>query len=328
MRPEARRSFNREARVFVAGGNTLLGAALLEQLRAGGFQDVVGTPPRAPDLTDPAQVDDFFAEHRPDHVFLVAGKSGGIDANQRRPAELMHDNLTVTLHVVDSAWRHGTSKLLYLASACCYPKRAPQPLGIESLMTGPLEPTNEAYATAKLAGLRLCQAYRQQYGANFVTAIPTNAFGPHDDFSPEDSHVIPGLIRRLHEARLRGDPTFSIWGTGSARREFVYARDLAQACLLVMSRYDEGEPINLGGGIDLSIAELARAIAQVVGYRGRLIFDTSKPDGMPLKALEGSRLRQLGWKPASAFRAALEETYAWFLDQVEVKDNKHVRAAV
>jgi GDP-L-fucose synthase len=328
MRPEARGSFNPAARVFVAGADSLLGAALLEQLRTGGFDHLVGGPPGAPDLTDAVQVADFFAESRPDYVFLTAGKSGGIDANQRYPAELMYHNLAVTTHVIHSAWRQRTRKLLYLASACCYPKLAPQPLGVESLMTGPLEPTNEAYATAKLAGLRLCQAYRQQYGVNFVAAIPTNSFGPGDDFSAASSHVIPGLIRRLHEAKLTGQGPSLIWGTGRARREFVYARDLAAACLLVMERYDQAEPINLGGGIDLSIAELAQAIADVVGYRGRLVFDPSRPDGMPFKGLEAGALRQLGWRPATPFRTALEETYAWFLSRVEVEDAEHVRAAV
>jgi len=210
----------------------------------------------------------------------------------------MRDNLLVATHVIHGAFRHGVRKLLYLASSCSYPRLAPQPMRIESLWTGPLEQTNEAYAVAKLAGLKLCQAYRQQYAVDFITAIPANVFGPNDDFSAEDSHVIPGLIRRFHEARMEHRSEFLIWGTGQARREFIYARDLADACLFVMAHYAEPEPINLGCGCDLSIAETARAIAEVIGYRGRLGFDTSRPDGMPYKGLDSSKLLALGWRPA------------------------------
>jgi GDP-L-fucose synthase len=319
---------HRTARIYVAGGDTLIGAALRERLRAAGHTRLVGVPPAEPDLADARQVDAFFAAQRPEYVFFAAGQSGGIRANQAYPADLMRDNLLAAAHVLDSAYRHGAAMLLYLASSCSYPRLAPQPMRVEALLTGPLEPTNEPYALAKLAGLKLCQAYRRQYAAPFITAIPANAFGPHDDFSPEDSHVIPGLIRRLHEARHRGQPELAIWGTGRARREFLYARDLADACLFVMGRYDDAEPINLGGGADLSVAEIAVAVAEVVGYRGRLWFDTSRPDGMPLKGLDSARLWGLGWRPVTDFRTALVETYDWFLRHVLAEERKDVRKAV
>lgn len=303
-------------RIFVAGGQTLIGAALIERLRAVGFDHLVGLPLEEADLTNAEQVDRFIAEEEPEVVFVAGGRSGGIHLNQTHPADLMRDNLLVAVNVLHSAWQHGVKKLLYLASSCTYPRVAPQPLREESLMTGPLEPTNNAYATAKLAGVKLCQAYRQQHGVNFIAAIPANVFGPHDDFDPESGHVIPALMRRLHEARLRDEPTVSVWGTGSPRREFLFSRDLADACLIVMKHYDQGEPINLGSGMELSIAETAQAIAEVVGYRGRIIFDASKPDGMPRKALDSSKLQALGWQRASDFRASLKETYAWYLQHV------------
>jgi GDP-L-fucose synthase len=319
---------NRSARIYIAGAETLAGAALLELLRSAGYCNLVGTPPDEPDLTVAGQVEDFFAEARPEYVFLVAGKSGGIRLNRERPAELMLDNLLVTAHVIHQAYSHGVTKLLYLASACSYPRNAPQPLCSESLMTGPLEPTSAAYATAKLAGWQLCHAYRQQYGVRFITAIPANPFGPHDDFSPEGGHVIPALLRRAHEAKLGNESELTVWGTGKPRREFIYARDLADACLCVMHHYDGSEPINLGWAEDLSIAEVVEAVAAVVGYRGRFRFDASKPDGMPFKALDSSRLRALGWRPSVHFRTALAETYAWFLQHVIEEDPIDVRAAV
>jgi GDP-L-fucose synthase len=306
-------SVNETSRIYVAGGDTLIGAALRERLRAGGYSNLIGEPPDEPDLSCSRQVEDFFAAERPEYVFLTAGLSGGIHANQSYPARLMRDNLLAAVHVIHAAHCHGAAKLLYLASSCSYPRLAPQPMRIESLMTGTLEPTNEAYALAKLAGLVLCQAYRRQYGARFITAIPANAFGPHDDFSAEDSHVIPGLIRRFHEARCQGQAEVRIWGSGRPRREFLYSRDVADACLFVMQRYDADEPINIGGGQDLSIADAARAIADVVGYRGRLSFDSSRPDGMPLKSLDSQPLLELGWTPSTPFRTALAETYDWFL---------------
>lgn len=319
---------NRDARIYVAGGTTLLGAALLDCLRATGYCNLVGTPPKEPDLTAAGQIEDFFGEARPEYVLLVAGKSGGIHLNRARPAELMFDNLLSAAHVIHAAHVHGVRKLLYVASACCYPRNAPQPMRVESLLTGPPEPTNAAYATAKLTGWQLCTAYRQQYGARFITAFPANAFGPHDNFCPESEHVVPALIRRAHEAKRRNEPALTVWGTGAPRREFIYARDLADACLFVMRHYDAPEPINLGGGTDLSITEVARAVADVVGYHGRICFDATKPDGMPLKALDSAPLRALGWRPTTDFRSALAGTYDWFLHHVVMEESENARALV
>jgi GDP-L-fucose synthase len=301
------------SRIYVAGGDTLLGTALRSRLQQEGFS-LVGLPPDEPDLGIPAQVDDFFGEFRPDYVFFAAGRQGGIGLNRARPAELMLDNLLATANVIHASHMHGVRKLLYLGSSCSYPRDAAQPLSVASLMTGPLEPSSAAYATAKIAGWQLCAAYRQQYGSPFVTAIPANAFGPHDDFSSEGGHVIPALMRRAHEARLIGEPTLAVWGTGAPRREFIFAADLADACLFVMRHFDGPEPINLGGGVALSIADVARAVAVTVGYRGGLCFDPMKPDGMPLKMLDSRPLHGLGWQPTTDFATALEETYAWFLE--------------
>ncbi len=304
---------NPNSRVYVAGGDTLLGAALLDALREGGFTRVVGDEP---DPTDAAAVEAFFARERPEYVFLAAGKSGGIALNQARPADLMLDNLLAVTNVVAAAHRHVVTKLLYLASSCAYPRNAAQPMAVESLGTGPVEPTSEAYATAKFAGWKLCDAYRRQHGCRFVTAFPANAFGPHDDFGPDSGHVIPALIRRAHEAKESGDAELVVWGSGRPRREFVFSRDLAAACLFAMRHYDGDAPINLGGGADVSIADAARTVADVVGFRGRLVFDTSKPDGAPLKALDSSPLLAMGWRPATDFRTAVTETYRWFLASV------------
>jgi GDP-L-fucose synthase len=304
---------NHKARIYVAGGTTLAGAAILERLRALGYANLVGVGPDEPDLTVAGQVEDFFGEARPEYVFVAAGKSGGIGLNRRSPAELMLDNLLSAAHVISASHAHGVRKLLYLASSCSYPRDAEQPLAVGSLLGGAPEPTSAAYAVAKLAGWQLCAAYRQQYGSAFITGIPANAFGPHDDFGPESGHVIPALLRRAHEARLAGEPTLTVWGTGTPRREFLYARDLADACLFVMRHYDGPEPINLGGGQCLSIAETARAVAEVVGYTGRLVFDASRPDGMPRKVLDAQPLQRLGWTPSTPFRDALAETYDWFV---------------
>lgn len=311
------------SRVFVAGGRTVLGAALLELLPERGFNNLVGAGTDEPRLADAVEVEGFFADERPEYVFLVGGLSGGIEFNRTRPADLITDNLHTVLNVVEAAHRHGVKKLLYTASSCAYPREAPQPLRVESLRTGPLEPTSEAYATAKLAGWKLCDAYRRQYGCRFVTAFPANAFGPHDDFNPPSGHVIPALIRKMHKARASESPTVTVWGSGLPRREFIFSRDLADACLFAMEHYDGDAPINLGGGTDLSIAEAASTIAEVVGYRGRIEFDTSKPDGAPLKALDSSVLLGMGWRPATDFRAAVAKTYHWFLQHEEGRAHAH-----
>jgi len=302
------------SRIYVAGGSTLIGQALLHQLQATGHENLVGITDE-PDLTCPGQVEDFFGEYRPEYLFLTAGLSGGIQANRMRPAEFMLNNLLSNTNVIDQAQRHGVTRLLYLASSCIYPRAAPQPLHPDSLLTGPLEETNAAYATAKIAGWKLCEAYRQQYGADFCTAIPANPFGPGDDFNLQSGHVIPALIRRLYEACQRNAHSCTIWGSGRPIREFLYAPDLADACLFVMKHYFDPGPINLGSQVEMSIAEAAQAIAEVVGYQGTLRFDPTHPDGMPKKTLDSGRLRQLGWQPPTDFRSALTKTYQWFLAQ-------------
>jgi GDP-L-fucose synthase len=319
---------NRATRVFVAGGATLAGAALVRLLRDEGFTRLTGAGADEPDVTDADATAAFFAAERPEVVFLCAGLSGGIGLNRARPVELMRDNLLGALSVLGAAQRFGVGKLVYLASSCAYPRDAAQPMRVESLGTGPMEPTSEAYSTAKFAGWKLCDAYRREYGCRFVTAFPANAFGPFDDFSEEGGHVIPALIRRAHDAKLRGDAELVVWGTGAPRREFVYSRDLARACLFVAQRYDGEAPINLGGGTELSVREVAHAAAEVVGYRGRVRFDPSRPDGAPLKALDSTPLLRMGWRPATGFRAALEETYHWFLRHRAREGTGHARQAV
>ena len=311
------------ASIYVAGAGTLVGAAIRRALQRQGYRNLVGGPAEEPECSDAHQVEAFFAHTSPEYVFLAAGKSGGIGANQRFPADLLLDNLLVACHVIRSAYAHGVKKLLYLASSCSYPKHCPQPMRVQSLLTGPLEPTNKAYAIAKLAGIALCQAYRQQYGAPFISGIPANPFGPGDDFSPENAHVIGALMHKMHDAKVRGLRTVEVWGTGAVRREFIFADDLAEACICVMRSYDGQEPINLGSGMDQSIRELAACLAEVVGFDGELRFDASKPDGIPQKILDSSCLRALGWRPKTPFRAALAATYAWFR-QAEAKGGSHV----
>jgi GDP-L-fucose synthase len=301
----------RNARVYVAGADTMIGSAVITALRRDGYDVLDGAGDAR--LDQPETVRRFFERNRPQYVFVAAGKAAGIRGNQRHPADLIHDNLLVVTHVIHEAWRSGAHRLMYLASSCTYPKLAPQPMRPESLLTGPLEPTSQSYAVAKLAGIQMCKAYSRQHGVEFFAAVPADAFGPGDDFSPEDSHVVAGLIRRLHEAKHTGAASADIWGSGQQRREFVYVDDLASACVFAMQRYTGEGPVNLGGGRDTSIAELAETIKEVVGFQGVLKFDTSKPDGMPLKALDGSELEALGWRPSISFFDALERTYEWFL---------------
>jgi GDP-L-fucose synthase len=312
---------DKRAPVLVAGETTLIGSAISRHLRAGGYRVLPG--PGDADLADGQSVEAYFAATGPQYVFLVAGRSGGIAANQRFPADLMLDNLLVASHVIHAAHRHGVRKLVYLASSCCYPRQVPQPIGEAALLSGPLEPTNEAYAVAKIAGIKLCQAYARQHGARFVTAIPANAFGPGDDFSPEESHVIAALVRKVHQARVDGQESVAVWGSGTPRREFIYAPDLADACEFVMHHYEDAEPINLGTGIDLSIRELAEMVCATVGYHGTLEFDATRPDGMPRKVLDSSKLSRLGWRPRTRFTDALAETYAWFLEHTWAKELTH-----
>jgi GDP-L-fucose synthase len=317
---------DKNSRIFIADNHGLVGEAIKNRLKAEGYGNILGDF-GMPSLTDAQEVDAFFSRTRPEYVFVVGGKSGGIGANQKFPANLMLDNLLVDCHVVGSAHNYGAEKLLYLASSCSYPKFSDQPMRVEYLMTGKLEPTNEAYAVAKLAGLTLCQAYRRQYQVNFVGAIPANIFGPGNDFSEEDSHVAGALMRRMHQAKVLEQPHVAIWGSGLPRREFIYSHDLADACLFIMDNYDEESPINVGFGRDWSIRELAEIIKDVVAYSGELRFDTSKPDGMPVKLLDSSQLRKMGWKPRTSLGDGLAATYQWFLREgVIAKGERNARA--
>jgi len=294
----------------------MVGRAVVRRLEAQGFTNLVGIDD-GPKFDDCTSVDWFFAKTRPQYVVAAAGRTAGIVGNQKCPADLMLDNLLVATHLIPSAWRYGTEKLLYLASSCAYPKFAEQPLAVKSLWTGPVEPTSGAYAVAKLAGIRLCEAYRQQHGAHFITAISADVFGPGDDFSATNSHVVGGLLRRMHEARLSDAETVEIWGTGSPRREFLYVDDLADAAIFLVRHYEGVEPINIGTGVTTTIRELAEILRHVVGYTGELRFDTGRPDGTQLKGLDSTPLRHLGWTPAWSLRAALERTYESFLAHPE-----------
>jgi GDP-L-fucose synthase len=305
---------NQTDRIYVAGNETLVGKALLRRLDSAGYFNVVDTSSVEPDLTDGTSVNAYFEATRPNYVFLAAGKSGGIRANQKYPADLMLNNLLIQCQIIRSAQRHGARKLLYVASSCSYPRSSPQPMQVRSLMTGPLESTSEAYAIAKIAGIKLCQAYQQQHGANMISVIPGDVFGPGDDFGLEDSHVIAALIRKMHQAKIDGVPTVEVWGSGLPRREFIFVDDVADAAIFLMQSYSDPTPVNLGNGSEISIKDIAELIRKVVGYNGQLRFDYTKPDGMPLKALDSSELMAMGWRPKVSLERGLEETYRWFLD--------------
>jgi GDP-L-fucose synthase len=305
-------------RVFVAGHRGLVGSALVRRLEGKGFDRLLLRTRAELDLTDAGAVDRFFAGERPQYVFLAAAKVGGIVANDTYPADFIRDNLAIELNVIDAAHRHGAEKLLFLGSSCVYPKHAPQPMKEEHLLTGVLEPTNEAYAIAKIAGIKLCEAYRRQYGASFISVMPTNLYGPNDNFDLETSHVLPALIRRFHEAKLSGAPSVTLWGTGTPRREFLHVDDLADACVFAMRNYDAAELVNVGWGRDISIRELAELVARIVGYTGGLAWDTTRPDGTPRKLLDTSRLAALGWTPRIELEDGVRRTYEWYRAQVEV----------
>lgn len=299
--------------IFVAGHRGLVGAAIVRRLQAAGYQNLLTASRSQLDLRDAIAVDRFFAEHQPNYVFLAAAKVGGIYANDIYPADFIRDNLQIQTNVIDAAYRHGCQKLLFLGSTCIYPKFAPQPMPESCLLTGELEPTNEWYAIAKIAGIKLCQSYRKQYGFNAISLMPTNLYGPGDNFHPENSHVLPALIRRFLEAKEANQAAVVCWGTGSPRREFLYVDDLADACLFLMQTYNEPEIINVGVGSDISIRELAELVAQTVGYDGAIAWDSSKPDGTPRKLVDVQRLTQLGWKAQTSLEQGLRQTLDWFL---------------
>ncbi len=302
----------RDARIYVAGHRGLVGSAVTRALGAQGYTDVVTRTRAELDLVDRRAVDAFFETERPAYVVLAAAKVGGILANDTAPADFIRENLLIQTHVIDAAYRFGTEKLLFLGSSCIYPKLAPQPIREEYLLTGPLEPTNDAYAVAKIAGIQMCRAYHKQHGFAAISAMPTNLYGPLDNFDLKSSHVLPALMRKFHEAKERGEPSVPIWGTGSPRREFLHVDDLADACLFLLERYDSPDPINVGVGEDVSIKELAQIIRDVVGFRGELAFDSSKPDGTPQKLLDVSKLSTLGWRAKTPLEGGIAATYDWY----------------
>ena len=305
---------DRSGSVFVAGHRGLVGSAVLRRLGVEGFDNLLTVDRSDLDLRHQSAVDAWFDEHRPDYVFLVAGTVGGIHANSIRPAEFLYDNLMIQGTVVQASHRVGVEKLLYLGSSCIYPRLADQPITEEALLTGPLEPTNEGYALAKIAGIKLCDTYRRQYGCDFISAMPTNLYGPGDNFDLDGGHVVPALMRRFHEAREAGVDEVAIWGTGSARREFLHVDDLADACLFVMDRYSAEGHLNVGTGVDCTIAELAERIRDLVHPDATIVYDTARPDGMPRKVLDVTRLTDLGRRPTTTQAHRLEGTYRWFRD--------------
>jgi GDP-L-fucose synthase len=305
---------NKTSRIFVAGHRGLVGSAIVRRLQAEGFSQLLLRSSAELDLRNQAAVEQFFAEQRPEGVFLAAARVGGIHANDTYPADFIRDNLQIQTNVIDAARRHGTNKLLFLGSSCIYPKHAPQPMPESCLLSGPLEPTNEWYAIAKIAGVKMCQAYRRQYHFNAIAAMPTNLYGPGDNFNLQNSHVLPALIRKFHEAKLRGDAEVIVWGTGTPRREFLHVDDLADACVFLMRHYESEQPINIGWGEDVTIKELARFVQEAVGFSGQLRFDSSKPDGTPRKLLDVSLLKAQGWAPRIGLRDGIAATYRWFLE--------------
>jgi GDP-L-fucose synthase len=299
-------------RVFVAGHRGLVGSALLRRLASEPGVELLFRTHQDLDLTNQAAVETFFARERPEQVYLAAAKVGGILANETLPAQFIGENLAIQTNVIDAAHRHGVRKLLFLGSSCIYPKHAPQPIPESSLLTGPLEPTNEWYAIAKIAGLKMSQAYRKQYGFDAICVMPTNLYGPNDNFDLNNSHVLPALIRKFSEAVESRAATVEIWGTGTPRREFLHVDDLADACVFLMGNYSSGEPVNIGWGEDVSIRELAELVARAVGFSGTLVFDSTKPDGTPRKLLDTSRLTKAGWRPRIRLDEGIRETVAWY----------------
>lgn len=303
---------NKDAKIFVAGHQGLVGSSLVRALTAADYRNLILRTRAGLDLLDQGAVRDFFAKEKPEYVFLAAAKVGGIMANKTAPADFIRENLGIELNIIDAAHRNGVKKLLFLGSSCIYPRLAAQPIEESELLSGPLEETNRAYAVAKIAGIELCQSYNKQYGTHFISVMPTNLYGPNDNFDLETSHVLPALLRKFHEAKTRNEPSVTVWGTGSALREFLHVDDLASACLFLVETYDESEIVNIGTGEDLSIKELTQSIRDVVGYEGEVVWDTTKPDGTPRKLLDVSKLHALGWHHQIPLREGLKTTYEWY----------------
>jgi GDP-L-fucose synthase len=304
----------KDAKIYVAGHQGLVGGAIFRHLQAQGFHNLIGRTLAELDLQDQSGVAAFFTQEKPDYVFLAAARVGGIRANSTYPAEFIYSNLMIQNNIIHQAYLHQVKKLLFLGSSCIYPKLCPQPMKEEYLLDGKLEPTNEPYAIAKIAGIKMCQSYNRQYGTCFISVMPTNLYGPGDNFDPLDSHVIPALMRRFYEAKVKRAAEVAVWGTGAPRREFLYVDDLAEACVFLMENYTDTEIINIGSGQDQTIAAIAQLIAEVVGYQGKLVLDPSYPDGTPRKWLDVSRLTALGWQPRMPLPEGLQRTYEWYLN--------------
>ena len=302
------------SKIFVAGHRGLVGSAIVRALEAAGYTNIIKKNRDELDLLDQKAIADFFATEKPEYVFDAAAKVGGILANKEHPAEFIYQNLVIQNNIIHNAYLNGVKKLVFLGSSCIYPKLAEQPIKEEYLLTGPLEPTNDAYATAKIAGIKMCQSFNEQYKTSFISVMPTNLYGPNDNFDPENSHVLPAMIRKFHEAKMRGDNEVILWGTGSPRREFLHVDDLADASVFLIENYDKSEIVNIGTGEDITIKELAETIKKVVDFKGEIKWDASKPDGTPQKLLDVSKMRGLGWKHKIGLEEGIKDTYEWFAD--------------
>ena len=307
------------SKIYIAGHRGLVGSAILRRLESEGYKNIIHRARKELDLTRQSAVEAFFEKEKPGYVFLAAAKVGGIYANSTYPAEFIYSNLMVQANVINAAHIYGVGKLLFLGSSCIYPRDCPQPMKEEYLLSGYLEPTNEPYAVAKIAGIKMCQSYNKQYGTNFISVMPTNLYGPNDNFDLMDSHVLPALIRKFHEAKVNDNPYAEVWGTGNPQREFLYVEDLADACLFLMENYDKKEIINIGTGEDVTIKELAGIVKEVVGYDGEMHFDRSKPDGTLRKLLDVSRINSLGWQAKTPLKAGIEKTYEWYKSQLDIR---------
>ncbi|OIP44514.1 MAG: GDP-fucose synthetase [Deltaproteobacteria bacterium CG_4_10_14_3_um_filter_60_8] len=307
----------KNAKIYVAGHRGLVGAALVRRLTAEGYTNIIGRTSKELDLTSQSQVADFFAREKPDYVFLAAAKVGGIQANNTYRAEFIYKNLMIQTNIIHQSWVNGVKKLLFLGSSCIYPRECPQPIREEYLLTGPLEPTNSPYAVAKIAGIEMCRAYNSQYGTSFIPVMPTNLYGPGDNFDLENSHVLPALIRKFHKAKQQQAQTVTVWGTGKPRREFLHVDDLAAACTFLMAQYAGTDLFNIGTGTDLSIKELAEIVAEAVGFTGKLVYDASKPDGTPQKLLDVTRINQAGWQARIPLKEGIKNVYSWYTQHWE-----------
>jgi GDP-L-fucose synthase len=305
---------NKDSSIFIAGHRGLVGSAVVRAFRSQEYNNLVLKTHAELDLLNQSAVQKFFSETKIDHVLICAARVGGIHANNSYQADFLYENLMIACNVIKSAAESNVSKLLFLGSTCIYPKHAPQPMKESSLLTGPLESTNEAYAIAKIAGLKLCEKYQSQYGKNFISAMPTNLYGPNDNFHPENSHVVPGMLLKFHKAKLKGDPSVTVWGSGKPQRELLYVDDLADALVYLMNNYNDRETINVGSGFEVTIAELAQLIKETVGYTGQIVFDSSKPDGTPRKIADTSRINSMGWKAKTSLKEGLKKAYLWALE--------------